>query len=146
MNQNVSKQTADELDAALDATVTDHEYSLSMTPKEAQTELHRQHHERIQDLRVEALGSPDNLDACMGEVLCDLLEWCASAKQALDEASSSGPSALARFKDTMPVLDMHLRLARQSERYANVACRIRESGATSAPRGTSHGRQRAEKN
>ena len=139
MNTDEPKQDADRVEATPPGTTAEPQQSLSLTPEERREELRRQFRERIDDHLVAVLALP-GMDACMGWTFCGLVDQCDKLKQALDEASRDRKSPLAGIKESLPLLEYYLKLARQAERYANVACRIRESGATSAPRGTSHGR------
>lgn len=133
MNHEESKENGDDEDPVPDV-AGDSRQALSMTARERRQELRRRHHERIQDHLANVLDSPDTLPACMGAILCDLLETCQEMKSLFHAKGVRGPSPPAGFKEVMPLVDMYLKTVRQAERLANVDCRIRES-QTCRPQG-----------
>lgn len=90
-------------------------------------EITRQREQKIHEHLGVVLGSSDTLQACMGPVLCDILETCMVLKAALGETISIAASPAVGVKESMPLIQVYLQTVRQAERLANVDCRLRES-------------------
>lgn len=89
--------------------------------------LRRQRGEKIQQHLEIILESKDTLQACMGAVLCDILDTCQTLKIALAEKIGGPSSPMTGVEKSMPLLQLYLQTIRQAERLANLDCRIRES-------------------
>ena len=107
----------------------------STTPKEELSALWLQ---RIHEFREESMKSPEKLEkqlqGCLGPVICDLLEYSSVMKSAVDEMISEEQSSFERLHQLRDSMDDYLRLHRQVERYAQLICRIQESGKPSQNR------------
>lgn len=98
-----------------------------MPMKGSTDNLVRRRKQKIQEHLAVTLDSPNTSQACLGPVMCDLLEWCQELKGAIDAEFAAGPSSVARFEELTPPMETYLKFARQAERLAKVECRINDS-------------------
>ena len=99
------------------------------------SKLVRQREQKIHEHLGVVLGSPDTLQACMGPILCDILETCAVLKAALGEKIAVSVSPMVGVKESMPLIEVYLQAIRQAERLANLNSRIRESQSSQPKEG-----------
>jgi hypothetical protein len=82
---------------------------------------------RIQDLLVASLGEPDPLEANLGTLGCDMMDFAQLLKMAITQRFSNGPSSLPFIE-----LELHLRCTRQAERLSQPRRRRRTHGEGTA--------------
>ncbi len=90
-------------------------------------DLGQQRRERIREHLAKTLESADTLQACMGPIACDLMEFCQDLKGAIDEAFATDRLPLERFENLRPAVELYVRVAHQAHRLAQLECHINES-------------------
>ena len=109
-------------------------------PEGRRANLSRRRLERIQEHLAATLDSPSTLQACIGPIVCDLMELCGRMKAAVSEALRDTTPLPAEFERIHPVIEMYFRAVRQVDRLAQLDWRITESRRSGR---RSDGRKRA---
>lgn len=91
--------------------------------------LESRRHERIQEYLAATLDSHNILQACMGPVICDLLEMLGGLRREITEVLALGPMELQQFENPIelerlenlrPNIELYARLANQVYKLANL--------------------------
>ena len=96
-------------------------------PEQRRANLSRRRLERIQEHLAATLDSPSTLQACIGPIVCDLMELCGRMKAAVNEALRDTTPLPAELERIQPVIEMYFRAVRQVDRLAQLDWRITES-------------------
>jgi hypothetical protein len=76
--------------------------------------------ERIKAVMTEALARVDSTKSVLGAVTSDLMELELRMKKTLDEAFSDTVSAIEKFQQVMPMIQVFMKLTGQIARYVDL--------------------------
>jgi hypothetical protein len=78
------------------------------------------------EYQAEALSRESKRDACLGALNAGLARMAIRLEEAIEEALAGGPVTLERIRQIEPVLNDHLRVTRQIDRFAQFEMRVEE--------------------
>jgi hypothetical protein len=85
-----------------------------------QAEMRRARMKRVDDYQARSLSRASPLHACLGSMTSGLLRIALQFDEVIDDAIKSSPRTLDQVKKLTPSVDVHLRVARQIDRFAHL--------------------------
>ena len=76
--------------------------------------------DRILDYQTSALSKDDPLQANLGSVNSGLMTIAVQFDAFIGQVLAGGPATIERMQKLLPLLDAHLRVTRQIDRYAQI--------------------------
>lgn len=89
--------------------------------------VHEARLSRLHDYLTNSLKNKDALEANLGSINSGLMRVAIWLDEAIEQTIASGPCSIERIESLSPAIDTQLRVARQVDRFAQIAIRSTES-------------------
>ncbi|SFJ41854.1 hypothetical protein [Planctomicrobium piriforme] len=88
---------------------------------------------RVHDYQARSLEKSDSLEANLGSINSGLMCVALWLDEMIEHAMASGPRDIERLARIFPAIEMHLRVTRQVDRFAQIELRAQEARQPKPP-------------